>query len=124
MTKCQLILFQLACFSSTKNIRTCNTSALLEWTKYHRQQNKYFIFLMSVTWFTPTSKNPINFLPKQKKTGKSGTCILQCNPPDTAYSEIRYMLQKPQFLNKYFIEKTKGPQQKMDTMTKCKMYKE
>lgn len=77
MTKCQLILFQLACFSSTKNTRPSNTSTLLEWPKYHSQQNKYFICLMFVMWFTPTSKNPINFLPEQKKQAKVGH--LYCN---------------------------------------------
>jgi len=49
----------------------------------------------------------------KKQAPKVGhTYILQCNPPDTAYSEIRYTLQKFQFSNEYFIEKTKGPQQK------------
>lgn len=103
MTKCQLILFQLACFSSTKNTHPCNTSTLLEWPKCHSQQNKHFIFLMFVMWFTPTSKNPINFLPEQKKPGKSGTFILQCKPPDTAYSEIRYRLQKKNSIFWYIL---------------------
>jgi len=59
------------------------------------------------------NQKPNQFSSRAKKHAKVGhTYILQCNPPDTAYSEIRYIQQKIQFFNNYFIEKTKEPQQK------------